>query len=443
MPSIESSPRNSHAYSGLPNVDSRSFTRGTPIEDFGEVEKENIRRTQETARVTVGKIFLGTKQDNIIEIDEGSVYGSAFVMPQIARSGLWSPKMVVMIVRVYVLLALNCFLQWMLVYELMKESQVMNKFGGKMWLCDFGAKKSGCPDGEGCVGPGGTRITPSRMYSFDQWNMQSVGKQALLDIWPDRLEQIVDNVDPGEYGLESMECRFLCTLLFVCAVAPEFNAVMRMCKLLYYLPTRSESWVEETPEGEVQVVMKGMPLVWKMINLLCVVVPRLVLWQFTCRTGMLFLIETAGIDNTIVNATALLFILDIDELIFEVFSTDFTKHILSMLEGFRIPKKNDKTVSQNLAREDEDVIEESSMNRYCSQALVPWMVIQILIIWAYFHWIYYSTHCFKSDDGTWVSKAMFLPTSTAYSHFSAFWPQMFPIDSATSPYWTWAANGGR
>lgn len=190
-----------------------------------------------------------------------------------------------------------------------------------------------------------------------------------------------------------------------------------------------------------------MPLVWKVINFILVLVPRFMLWQFTCRTGMLFLIETAGIENTIVNATALCFILDIDELIFSVYSTDFTKHILTHLEGYRIPKKTHsyKTVSGALSREEDDPIEASDMNRYLSKALVPWMVIQSLTIWLYFHWVYYSSHCFQSSDGTYVSNAMYLPTSTVYSHLSAFAPQMFPIPASEEPYWTWeqtVANAG-
>merc|ERR1719326_852906 len=114
--------------------------------------------------------------------------------------------------------------------------------------------------------------------------------------------------------------------------------------------------------------------------------------------------------------------------------------MLEILEGFKIPSKvNDsyKTVSSLLASDPEDVIEESAMNRYFSKALVPWMVIQALAIWMYFHWVYYSTHCFKSADGTLVSNPMYLPKSTAFSHLSAFLPQVFPIDEEESPYWTW------
>jgi len=402
------------------------------------MEEDNARR----ARTTVAKVLMETRTEHMIEIETGSVYGSAFVIPQIARSSMWTPKMVVLCIRSFFFLAFNCFLQWMLVYELMKEAQVMNKFSGKMWICDFGAEKLGCPDGDGCIGPGGTRITPSRMYSFDQWNLQNFAKSALLEIFPEREAYINENVDPGEYGLESQNCRILCTLLFVFAVSLEFTGSMRMLRLLFAVPTRDDCWVDETEEGEVRLTIRGMPLIWKVINFVFVVLPRFMLWQFTCRAGMLFLIETAGMENTIVNATALCFILDIDELIFEVFSTDLTKHMLESLEGFKIPKKH-MSVSSRLAREDEDAIEESDLNTYFSKALVPWSVIQALTIWIYFNWVYYSAHCFKSSDGTYVSNPMYLPTSTFYSHLSAFLPQTFPLEEADTPYWTWSAQYGQ
>lgn len=443
MPSVDSL----YQYTGLtytsvsasPPV--RELSRGATVEDG--TPRHLDEETEKKARISVAKVLLETKQELVIEIETGSVYGSAFVIPQIARSAMWSRKTVTLCIRCYFFLALNCFLQWFLVYELQKESQVMNKFGGKMWLCDFGAQKIGCPDADGCIGPGGTRITPSRMYSFNQWNLMGYAKVALMDIFPDRKDEIDEKMDPGEYGLESSECRLLCTLLFVFAISKEFTGSMRMIRLLHNLPSRQSSWVEETEDGEIQIRMSGMPWIWKVINFLFVVTPRFMLWQFTTRTGMLFLIETAGMENTIVNATALCFILDIDELMFEVFSTDLTKHLLDNLEGFRIPKHKAasyKTVSGALSRDEEDVIEQSDMNRFFSKALVPWMVIQAMAIWAYFQYVYYSTHCYQSSDGTYVSNPMYLPKSTSYSHWSAFLPQLFPIDEFSTPYWTWAGE---
>merc|ERR1719158_967659 len=115
-------------------------------------------------------------------------------MPQVARSAGWPPRMMIICFRSYFFLMANCFLQWMLVYSLMKEEQVMNKFSGQMWICNFGAHKDGCPEADGCIGPGGTRITPDRMYSYMQYNTRNFMKNALLSVFPERNQTINDKV---------------------------------------------------------------------------------------------------------------------------------------------------------------------------------------------------------------------------------------------------------
>lgn len=439
MPSVESI----HAYTTVPGGGpslARELSRGPTLEEgitTRTADEENIAQT----RVNVARLLMETKEENIIEIDSESVYGSAFVLPQIARSAGCPPKLVVLCLRSFFFLILNCLLQWMLVYELVKEAQVMNRFSGVMWLCDFGAQKDGCPEADGCRGPGGTRMTPSRSYAYNQWSLQKFVKDSLLAVFsesqfPDRHQEINDNIDPGEYGVESAKCRLLCVMLFVCAVSHEFVGIMKMLKLLYSLPPREESWVSENAEGEAVLTVKGMPWRWKFINFVFVLGPRFILWAFTARTGMLFLMETATIENTIVNTTALCFILDIDELLFEVFSTDLTKYMLDILEGFRIPGKS-TTISRSLSREEEDYLEESSMNHWLSSQLIPWNALQAAGIFVFFYWLYYNSHCVKSEDGTYVSISMYTPKSTDFSDISAFLPQLFPIESEKTPYWTW------
>merc|ERR1711933_424886 len=46
--------------------------------------------------------------------------------------------------------------------------------------------------------------------------------------------------------------------------------------------------------------------------------------------------ETAGIIDLILNSLALTFILDIDENMFTVFASDLSKHVMKVIEPFRI-----------------------------------------------------------------------------------------------------------
>jgi len=416
----------------------KGYTGMPPQQAEALAAEEVFRRS----RLSVGKLYLSVTKEDQVGVESTSIYGSALVMPQVARSAGWPPRMIIICARAYFFLAVNCFLQWMLVYSLMKEEQVMDKFGGQMWMCNFAAEKDGCPDAAGCIGPGGTRITPSRLYSYTQWSTRNFMKDALMDVFPEATAEINEKVDPGEYGLESIHCRFLCTFLFIVAVTQELRSSLLLLKLLRCIPTNDDSWVGDPDEEEISLTVRGMPLHWKVINFIIVVIPKFMLWQFITRTGMIFLIETASIQDTIVNSTALTFILNIDELLFDVFSTAQTKHMLEILEGVKIagedlePTPEDHT--QNLTAEQEEIIiQKSGMDQYFGKSSIPWLAIVSLLVWWYFIWVYYSVHCFKSEDGTYVSNPMFLPTSTDFSHLSAFLPQVFPLPSESTPYWTY------
>jgi hypothetical protein len=398
------------------------------------------------ARLSVGKLFLAVTQEDQVSVEKDSIYGSALVMPQIARSANWPGRMVILCFRGYFFLGVNCFLQWMLVYSLMKEEQVMDKFSGQMWMCNFAANKDGCPEAAGCIGPGGTRITPSRLYSYTQWATRNFMKNALMSVFPEQATDIAAKVDPGEYGLESLQCRFLCTFLFIVAVTQEFRSSVALLRLLWCVPTRGDNWVGDPEDEVVSLRVCGMPWHWKVINFITVVIPKFMLWQFIARTGMIFLIETASIQNTIVNSTALTFILNIDELLFDVFSTAQTKHMLEILEGYHVgsdtaPPESPTKSTADLAKEQEEVIlQQAGLDTWFSKSSIPWLAIVSIVVWSYFIWVYYSTHCFKSEDGTYVSRPMFLPKSTDFSHLSAFLPQLFPIPSESKPYWTYTEH---
>merc|ERR1712217_826338 len=124
---------------------------------------------------------------------------------------------------------------------LMKEELVMDKFAGQMYLCDFGARKDGCPEADGCLGPGGTRYTPDRMFSYEQWSVQNWVKKSLKDVFPERITKIEDHVDPGEYGIESLHCRFLCTFLFIVAVTQEFQKALELLRVIYVVPSQPDT----------------------------------------------------------------------------------------------------------------------------------------------------------------------------------------------------------
>eukprot|EP00747_Dinoflagellata_sp_TGD_P208938 gnl/TRDRNA2_/TRDRNA2_82381_c0_seq1.p1 gnl/TRDRNA2_/TRDRNA2_82381_c0~~gnl/TRDRNA2_/TRDRNA2_82381_c0_seq1.p1 ORF type:complete len:316 (-),score=32.56 gnl/TRDRNA2_/TRDRNA2_82381_c0_seq1:237-1184(-) len=315
----------------------------------------------------------------------------------------------------------------------------MDKFAGQMYLCDFGAKKDGCPEADGCLGPGGTPITPPRLYSYQQWNVQNFVKNSLLSLFPDRADDINERVDPGEYGIESTHVRFVCTFVFVLTGLHDFYEVTHMLKLLHKVPSKGleeVSWIDR--DGDEPVIkVAGMPVLWKIINLFAVALPKFAIWAFIMRSGVMFLMETASIDDTIVNATALGFILQLDELIFEVLTSEKTRLLMSALQS--------RVSETNVTRQDDDeqLIELSGVKRWSFARAIPQRLVFSISLWIILVSEYYLNVCQRNEDGTWVSMPMHLPKSTDINMLSAMLPYMFPVEAEDKPYWIMPEHNDR
>merc|ERR1719316_2598494 len=124
----------------------------------------------------------------------------------------------------------------------------MNPFAGQMHLCDFGAGISHCPGGTNCLGPLGTDyITPGRMYPYDIWSTRIFFRDSLGGPFPDRKDEINASIDPGEYGVESYSCRFLCIFIFMLQIADEFQNCIDLIYTLWLLPSETQTWLQYQP----------------------------------------------------------------------------------------------------------------------------------------------------------------------------------------------------
>mmetsp|Transcript_55449 Transcript_55449/g.164854 ORF Transcript_55449/g.164854 Transcript_55449/m.164854 type:complete len:546 (+) Transcript_55449:100-1737(+) len=370
-----------------------------------------------------------------------SIYGAAVAMPQIARSAGWPKALVGLMVRVYILLALNYFLQGFLICVINEEALVFHPFGGQMHLCDFGGNLESCPGGKGCIGPGGTEISPSRLYDYTSWGTRTFFRNSLASVFPERAEEIHQKVDPGEYGLENWYCRLVCQFLFMMGVVADLCASVELGVMIMFVPSSEDLWLSyETPDwaekdmakivkdwGELDLIrfqVAGMPLCWKVVNIIFVMVPKFLLWYSVTSAGFRFLMETNDIMDQIVNAMALTFILDIDELIVDRFATVATKHMMQNLEGFPL---------FDAEAEDSETPEEA-YKRLSQRELAPWTFQDIGLYWVFipqklattivlmciFLYKYYYTYCYREEDGTWVSKDLHTPDGVFWDPLSLF-----------------------
>eukprot|EP00929_Paragymnodinium_shiwhaense_P016393 TRINITY_DN1246_c1_g2_i1.p1 TRINITY_DN1246_c1_g2~~TRINITY_DN1246_c1_g2_i1.p1 ORF type:complete len:447 (+),score=67.84 TRINITY_DN1246_c1_g2_i1:120-1460(+) len=391
-------------------------------------------------------VALRNLDKSSVGVETESVYGAAVLIPQIARTCGWREELLALTFASYVYLILCVIVHGALLVYMQKSDEVTDGFGGQMYLCDFGAWVDNCKEGDpACLGPGGTTMSPPRMYSWGQWVTRNYVRDALMAVFPDDQDKIHNSVDPGEYGLESYSCRLLCVFVFLMSVIQELFLIVKMVRLFTHIPTENQPWLTinkgDSKDGEqgglsmdkVQIKVAGMSIYWKIFNGLTVVLPKVVLWILTVDTGVSFLMETAGTDDIIVNSVALGFLLTMDETVVALMSAQ-TRHFLERCEDYELPEQPDDAGPSK-------VVEEKPLYLRVWNALcifVGYSCFKLLLtisLTALFTIHYYNRHC-TYVDGRWVSKPVYTPASTSFNFLNAVFPGIWEIEKSEEPYWT-------
>merc|ERR1711907_384095 len=82
---------------------------------------------------------------------------------------------------------------------------------------------------------------------------------------------------------------------------------------------------------------------WKVVNYVLVWFPKMYIWILMVNVGTVFLMETAAIEDMIINSATLAFILNIDELIFANIMPEMTSYVMENIEDYVIAGIEDDT----------------------------------------------------------------------------------------------------
>jgi hypothetical protein len=344
-----------------------------------------------------------------------------------------------------------------------KEELVMDGFAGQMYLCDFGAHIADCP-GPGCRGPHGTDITGPRLYDWSSIVSRNFVKDSLKTLFPDKIKEIDEKIDPGEYGIESYYCRLVCCFIFMVSCMGELVVTYKMAQLIYKIPTKNEPWIvpNETlskevgvrratcrqllgDDGtkrvgaidEVHVKIAGMPLFWKIVNFLFVCLPKFILWKLTAETGITVLMDTAGIADIITNSVGLTFILSIDELIGQALMAEETQKFVAATEAYPLFDETTSCVGDMTTMSEDEIMAKYHETQHGCCAWGFWDLvyfIPIKLIFAIagtagFVYNYYHAHCEANPDDAYrlISKTRYQPATPEFSWLNAFLPTVFPL----------------
>jgi len=429
--------------------DTSRSARDAVAENTSEGRREPSREQVILAGAKLTR-FLRYKERVAVTVEPNSVYGAAVLMPQLAATTGWSRDFASMAISSWIYLIVCMILHAALLKYVSKEERVMDGFAGQPYLCDVGAFLQTTAQ----LGPGGTEMSAPRLYSWGQWVTRCFVRDALVGTFPDQEKDIKVFADPGEYGIESYTCRLFCVVIFIISIVPECMLCVSMAKMFYYLPTKSEPWIKlrtvedigdevigggaEDCNKKVTVCVAGMSAGWKLVNLIFILIPKCLLVYFTAHSGVNFLMETAGIDDIIVNSVALGFLLTMDELIARNLMSAAANELLDSCEGFIVSEEDD-----NKTFDDEEMVKRFHQPfahhwiSFCYSFLFQLrQLASVGVITAIFLGIYYRIHCVPDEDGRWVSKPIFTPKSLDFNVLNAFSPLLFPINRDAKPYWT-------
>ena len=183
--------------------------------------------------------------------------------------------------------------------------------------------------------------------------------------------------------------------------------------------------------------MVGKPWYWKVMTFVFVLFPKILIFKFTCQIGAEFLMDTSSITNVIVNAVALTFILQIDNMAFNLLGRT-TERIMEALEDLAENK-------------DVSVIVKAGSQYSLQRGLNGFWRFQngrgeaVCILTVYFVIDYYLSHCTLRANGSWlggwVSHPEFYPKSVTLTPLAAFFPRFFGNEHEVAPYFTVPYDG--
>uniref|UniRef100_A0A6V0EZF1 Uncharacterized protein n=1 Tax=Zooxanthella nutricula TaxID=1333877 RepID=A0A6V0EZF1_9DINO len=390
---------------------------------------------------------LALRRGGSIPIETSSAYGAAILMPQLARTAKWPTYLTILSVRSFVFLVWNGMIQLGMLYCVMREQEVQHSFAGMMFLCNFGA---------GVTGPEATTITPARTYPFGQLQTRGFFRDALRDLFPDKVDQVHAQVDVGEYALESYVARWMCCYLFVLITTAELVLIAKMVRLLWSVPSRAEPWfsrVKDDNEGDdqnskdwldqVSIRVAGIPMTWKVIYFVCILAPKCVIWKVLNQVGITFLMETSTIEDLIINCLGLAFILNIDETIFQVLMTTSVREILGRCEPYEQfthwPAGSDPGWEARAGPEEaKNYAARASSDISLYLSMVPWKMLVSIVVALIFIGDYYHRHC-TVVDGVLVSRTRYVPGPDGQrpSLFEMLVPEIFyGLHEGKIPFWS-------
>ncbi|CAJ1335390.1 unnamed protein product [Effrenium voratum] len=122
----------------------------------------------------------------------------------------------------------------------------------------------------------------------------------------------------------------LAIVLWVLTVMVEYRRCVEQSLAVIQLPARGSKEFMATEQGTMK--LQGIRPAQRIFALTFLTLPRLAVMFFLAITGCQYLAQTVNLSDIVLNAVALAFVLDVDELVADVFLTENLRSLLSKVE---------------------------------------------------------------------------------------------------------------
>lgn len=170
-----------------------------------------------------------------------------------------------------------------------------------------------------------------RLCNQELWSYE----QAEFKLMYDYLYQVV----PG-YILSS-----LAIIMWILTVMVEFRRCTEQALAVIHLPAISPRESGAVHHRDGRIAIKGIQPTKRCLALVTLSLPRIAVMLWMALFGCQYLAQTVSLENIVLNAVGLAFIMDVDELIAHVLLTEQLRSMLPRIEPMRCGESSGKPVS--------------------------------------------------------------------------------------------------
>jgi len=240
-------------------------------------------------------------------------------------------------------------------------------------------------------------------------------------------------------------------------IIDELRETGNLASLLLCVPTGAEPWLVYQPPkltqdqttsdkselDDITFEIAGIPLHWKMYTFLTVVIPKFMIWILLASEGTQFLMETASIQDLIINSLSMGLVLQMDELIMSRLCSDMAKVMMERLEPYKLfdcSEEDGWTDEVSMKQHQQSPSRQWRRSFSMLLVAVPGQLLSCLVISVIAYLGYYRRFCTMTTDGSFISKPLYPPKDVPKNPFHLWLLEwlFFPldVDRVEEPTWT-------